>query len=312
MGQGIGIYPTTSACAVALYSSVALYSTSKFFVYVFLVERVHVVWDPTRFKPRRKSPVYLACMAMVFAYMGVTGYVFTDLRFDISESECYMKIQREGAIAFMVVDVVLTIVLTSLFIWSLRKHAHSSPRLRRVAIRSATVVLITLPTSCINIVLLLLHHTIEHGWAFILCWELDLLINAFALFWVTSGSGVTPATSARHKRDLQTAHDMPSSSLRRMPSWISGWPQILEDFSDAETFRPTQSCVTEKEHVNTATIASVARAAQKHPHWHCLLPNHRLSGASWLTPDTEISGFFTGMQFSRAQDAPALQKPEEP
>ena len=73
-----------------MYTSVVFYSTSKFFVYVFLgtspsisqafmtndhiAEKVHVVWDAMLGKPRRSSPVYWLSMLLILSYMGAVGY----------------------------------------------------------------------------------------------------------------------------------------------------------------------------------------------------------------------------------------------
>ncbi len=93
LGYGIGLWESELVCAAGMYSSVAFYSASKFFVYVFLgasfpscdmldlliltvytAERIHVVWDATLGQPRRRSPVYWLCMVLIAAYLGIVGY----------------------------------------------------------------------------------------------------------------------------------------------------------------------------------------------------------------------------------------------
>ncbi|KAI0339829.1 hypothetical protein BDW22DRAFT_1335278, partial [Trametopsis cervina] len=173
--QGVGLTTNARTCAAGVHASVILYGFSKVFIYVFLAEKVHVVWAPSTGRPRHASPVYLTCMALVAIYIVIISNLLVMSRSGLNnKAQCIVGMQTAGTYMLLGVDIFISVTLTSLFIWPLWRHNFRSPLLRRVTARSMTATLITLPTSCVNMGVLAWHHSEELGWAFVISWEADV------------------------------------------------------------------------------------------------------------------------------------------
>ncbi|KAI0771808.1 hypothetical protein BC629DRAFT_756876 [Irpex lacteus] len=309
LGYGIGLWESELVCAAGMYSSVAFYSASKFFVYVFLAERIHVVWDATLGQPRRRSPVYWLCMVLIAAYLGIVGYNLYVIRSALSHpadqrnADCYVSLPYSGVIAFMSLDAIITVALTCMFVCPLWKNTCINTNLRKTAIRSIIAVLITLPSSCANMIILLVHGSVEHGWEFMVCWEVDLLISATALFWVTSGNGLRPQSSIQHLRDSRHTEDSDKklSSCSRIPSWVTGWPNVFSEAEYSAASLPDSATnvvpspdigVSEETPVDSVTVPSAAMT-QRHASWPAIngIPSHE-----WQTPEVELPEFLNDKQ----------------
>ncbi|KAH8831608.1 hypothetical protein DL96DRAFT_840239 [Flagelloscypha sp. PMI_526] len=66
---GVGLELNRLVCATAIYLCVAFYATSKVLLYFFLVEKVHIVWNPQGANsPRLKSKVFILGLITVSLY----------------------------------------------------------------------------------------------------------------------------------------------------------------------------------------------------------------------------------------------------
>ncbi|KAI0085068.1 hypothetical protein BDY19DRAFT_997136 [Irpex rosettiformis] len=288
LGYGIGLWVGSLVCAAGMYTSVSMYSISKIFVFVFLAEKVHVIWDAMLGRPRRKSVVYWLCMGLIAAYATAVVYTLCIVRSQLThpadkrDADCYMELPPGGAITLMLLDVVITLAMTCM---------------------SIITVLITLPSSCANFIVLLAQDTIEHGWEFMLCWEVDLLINVIALFWATSGSGLRPIVSIQHLHDPTRIEDLDvrSNKLSRVPSWVSGWPDVVSE-TDSESLShpdspktlPLNSDTEQDSLRGVSLVDSVsppsAAMIQRHALWPVIVPPAQgVSSQGWQTPEYEVT-----------------------
>jgi hypothetical protein len=88
---------------------------------LFLLERVRVVRAP--FVERKRDAIWIiGATVTVCGYSSIMGFEFVAPEADLSrvDGECRIGIQPSGAIAMMVLDTVLNVVLTSIFVWQLR------------------------------------------------------------------------------------------------------------------------------------------------------------------------------------------------
>lgn len=194
--QGIGLDRNLDLCTAGIYVCVTLYGVAKLCVYLFLTERAYVVWCPTTTIPRWRTPVYLVCLAAVIMYIGVVCHLFIVRIAHLDpDGRCMIGFRLDGVIILVTFDVVVSILMTGLFIWPLARTHFHSPQLRHIARRSVTAAVIVLGTSCINITVLASMNGQERGWICLASWEADVLIGSIALFWLTSGSGLRPISS---------------------------------------------------------------------------------------------------------------------
>ncbi|KAJ7198257.1 hypothetical protein GGX14DRAFT_401972 [Mycena pura] len=185
---GVGLQLNSTACAAGIYLCVLFYATSKVLIYAFLTEKVYIVWDTGR--SRKRSPVYLVCIITVCMYSAVViGMIIGRVQqFRPGDGACVIGLERTSSIPLLSYDLFINVLLTALFLWPLLRSKHSSPRLRRVAIRTMVASAVALTTSTVNIAVLTVMHGRQLGWVCLASCGGDVLLNASALFWVTGGA----------------------------------------------------------------------------------------------------------------------------
>ncbi|KAJ7247606.1 hypothetical protein B0H12DRAFT_736805 [Mycena haematopus] len=193
---GVGL-ETRESCSAGIYLCIVFYSSSKLLIYAFLIEKVHVVWAVG--EKRFRSPVYIICAVTVGLYAGVITLLFFGRisQFQVGDNVCVIGLQAIASIPLLSYDLYVNVLLTGLFLWPLIRSNLSTPRLRRVAIRTLLSSGVALTTSTVNIVVLTVLRGHELGWAFLASCGTDVILNAFALFLVTGASrqGTTTLSS---------------------------------------------------------------------------------------------------------------------
>jgi len=89
--------------------------------YVFLVERVHVVRAP--YVGRSQDRIYIGCtLFMIAAFTGVVinAWIHPYTKMYASDGRCHMGIIKKVTIPFLLIDILMDIVLTGVFVYLLR------------------------------------------------------------------------------------------------------------------------------------------------------------------------------------------------
>jgi len=186
--NGIGLELNYAACATAITLCVAFYSTSKMLVYIFLSERVYVVWNAGEATPRRKSTIFRVCMLLLGAYAAIMVFMFVGKVVDAgTERQCHIGLHEYVSITVLAFDLFVNVFLTSLFVIPIWKVNFTNTKLRIVSRRTLIGSAIALTTSSINMAVLTAYHGYEAGWLCLSTCSLDVAVNALAILWVTSG-----------------------------------------------------------------------------------------------------------------------------
>jgi len=157
----------------------------SFFIYLFLIERVHVVWRPSPTTSRLQSRVFVVCMVLLTLYLGVAAIMFYGNISAIEEGICFIGLKFIASAPLLTYDLFITLFLTVLFLWPLLRGNFCNNTIKRLATRTLISSLIALATSCINILILTLMHGRQLGWVCLGSCSADVVVNALALFWVT-------------------------------------------------------------------------------------------------------------------------------
>ncbi|KAL0059011.1 hypothetical protein AAF712_014280 [Marasmius tenuissimus] len=202
---GIGLETTTRACTGAIAVCIIFYASSKVLIYLFLSEKVFVIWSMSSTGGRFRSPVYLVCLGTMVGYVVVlilmvlgeyipTNEILTPsetpvlptgaIHFWREDGACVIGLKAFSSIPLLVYDFYLTVFLNGLFIWPICRSGN--PMIRRVAIRTLAASLAALLTSAVNIGVLTAQHGHQLGWVCLGSCGTDVIINAIAIFWVTS------------------------------------------------------------------------------------------------------------------------------
>ncbi|KAL0066673.1 hypothetical protein AAF712_006276 [Marasmius tenuissimus] len=193
---GIGMETYKGVCEAGPLLCVFFYGSSKVLIYCFLVEKVHLVWSPTADTSGRfKSKIWLSCMALNVGYVVIVVLMLVGLiHYYREDGYCVLGIETFSSIPLLVFDLVITIVLNTLFIYPLFSSRIANPRLRAVAIRTIAASVVALITSSVNIAILTVNHGAELGWVCFGSCGIDVILNALTIFYVTGKNDSSSTT----------------------------------------------------------------------------------------------------------------------
>ncbi|KAF2833230.1 hypothetical protein CC86DRAFT_376436 [Ophiobolus disseminans] len=124
-GQGLHNF---RLCVAGTWVCLILYTFTKFAIFLFLVERIHVVRAP--FVRRKKDKIYLACLATVILMYGpviVNSYIRPVTNMGSSGTRCNFGIRGDASIPVLAVNMFVDLVLTGVFFYLLRPVVKLSP-----------------------------------------------------------------------------------------------------------------------------------------------------------------------------------------
>ncbi|KAI3586906.1 hypothetical protein IWW34DRAFT_203311 [Fusarium oxysporum f. sp. albedinis] len=238
--QVFGVNSSFNICHGAILLCLICYVTTKILIYVFLVEKAHVIRSSTT--RRRNSKLYLFNMITLLGGYGVVvvlNFIYRIAR--IVNGECFIGMKSISMIPLIAFDAVVNVYLTILFLIPLKNlysfknlpKTHANSRLRSVAFRTFVGACCTLTSSIVNLTVLMVLNG-EPGWVCLMCCNSDVLFSAIVVQWVTSrdsaGSSSQPASAAVTDgsyigRRASSAH--PRSSLH-----ASNVPNVPRDVDD--------------------------------------------------------------------------------
>ncbi|ESK93166.1 hypothetical protein Moror_1102 [Moniliophthora roreri MCA 2997] len=229
---GIGLETSLVVCATAIYLCAVFYCTSKVFVYLFLLEKVHLVWSPSMGSLKKaQSPIYMLGVTTVGLYTVVICVTLIGrvhlLRHD---GACVIGLKTYSSVTLLTYDLYINVFLTALFLWPLfrSKVSVSNPRNRSVAIRNLAAAFVALTTSTINIAILTHLHGKELGWVCLGSCSSDVILNALALFWVTKSTDDSLHNTPEPTLDIESRRPIISLSASMCHERIDHFPDISQ------------------------------------------------------------------------------------
>ncbi|KAF4453589.1 hypothetical protein F53441_3734 [Fusarium austroafricanum] len=231
--QVFGLNTSFNICHGAILLCLVCYVTTKILIYVFLVEKAHVIRSSTT--RRRNSWLYLFNMITLLGGYGVVAvlnFIYRIAR--IVKGECFIGMQPISMIPLIAFDAVVNVYLTILFLIPLKNlysfknlpKSHANSRLRNVAFRTFVGACCTLTSSIVNLTVLMVLNG-EPGWVCLMCCNSDILFSAIVVQWVTSrdsaGSSSQPASAAVMdgsyiSRGASVAHPRSSMHVSSVPN----------------------------------------------------------------------------------------------
>jgi hypothetical protein len=117
-GQGL---KTFSLCRAGIWVCLVLYTFTKAAMFIFLVERIHIVRAP--FVQRRHDKLYLVCLVTVLVLFGpviINSYANVVITMGHSNTRCHFGITGRASIPVLAVSTFVDLVLTAVFLYLLR------------------------------------------------------------------------------------------------------------------------------------------------------------------------------------------------
>ncbi|KIK51399.1 hypothetical protein GYMLUDRAFT_64846 [Collybiopsis luxurians FD-317 M1] len=212
---GIGLESNKIVCAMALYTCVMFYATSKALIYFFLIERVYVVWTPNiGGEGRLRSPIYILCMIVV-AFYGVVAALMAVGRVHYlreNDGACIIGLKAYTSYVLLSYDLTIIIVLTLMLLWPLVRAELSNDRLKKLARKTLVACVVALATSSMNVLVMAILKGHERGWLCLGSCSIDvrierLLQRILLIIRDVTGLVVSTASQVKFGRSLETTYD---------------------------------------------------------------------------------------------------------
>ncbi|KAI1340907.1 hypothetical protein F5Y15DRAFT_35898 [Xylariaceae sp. FL0016] len=212
-----------ATCAGATLLCLVAYSASKFLIYLFLIDRAHIVRGSG--VTRRNSKLYLFNTLGIMSVTCVSAVLVLVFRFSRFENGiCIIGVKQDVMFGTVSFDVFVEIYLTASFILPLAKifginfrrppgslslgslaraERPVSARLRTLAIKSFLGAFLTLCSSVSNLASLMILDG-EPAWLCLLTCNLDIIFSACVMFWVTMKDSPIQSTNSSEQANTQS------------------------------------------------------------------------------------------------------------
>ncbi|GAB7350176.1 hypothetical protein MBLNU459_g0839t2 [Dothideomycetes sp. NU459] len=221
-------------CGSAILLCLVFWFTTKILIYFFFVEKAHIVIKP--WSTRREDKLYLFNMVgMMGPYIGIFVLCFIFRYAYINrDGQCVVGVREKLVFVLTSAELVLNIYLTSLFLIPLRKlhsvrhgSSNGNSSLRTIAIRTFVGSCTTLAVTIANVLILGVLHG-ERGWVCLVVCNVDILVSACVLHWVTSVDRQGEMSTVRSQVDPRSSAQVTSRGPLRRTTLDT--PDDLPDF----------------------------------------------------------------------------------
>ncbi|OJD34194.1 ring finger domain protein [Diplodia corticola] len=236
-----GINASDYRCEGAILICLILYMVSKLCIYLFLVERAHIV-RASRI-PRMKDRLYLVnTFGMLFPFTAIFIInVYYRSSYINNDGVCMLGIDRRALIPLISFDVAVNAYLTVLFLVPLHRRYYSSEdkpiTLRNLGLRAFIGSLLTLIATAGNLLARVLLDD-EPGWVCFMSCNLDVLFAVCVIHWVTKTDDNTVRLSPYQRRLSQVGPAWKQPQLQPQRPWFKpqyasqtrqSWPGRKDD-----------------------------------------------------------------------------------
>ncbi|SGY66149.1 BQ5605_C004g02633 [Microbotryum silenes-dioicae] len=222
----IGLESDTSflqVCAIGTYVGIGLYTVFKLVFYVFLMERVHLVYGYKTNVPIRRleAPWYWFSLTVVAAWtvVSLSMLIARMVHAKRLEEICFTTIKSYASIVLLVVNIVVCTVLTAAFALPVVRSRFSKSQ--RLALTSCIATALGTLASVTNLLWMMHAEGPERAWSRGISSSMDVFFNAVLAFAITTAPGRKAGRTIRKQVEVDISkmdrHDMcPPSSLHSL------------------------------------------------------------------------------------------------
>ncbi|PVF91912.1 hypothetical protein CPB86DRAFT_802454 [Serendipita vermifera] len=213
---GIGMSLNPRACLTGIYLCISFYASSKVFIYIFLADRVYIVWSANNPVSRRKSKIWMLCGVVLLGYVVIfVLMLIAKIAYIRPDGTCVIGLGGIASIPLLTYDFFLNIFLTTLFVWPIFRRKLSNPKLRDLAKRTSFAATVALGTSVVNILVLTILHGQQLGWVCLASCGFDVTVNAMAICSITQNTHNTSHSVPQPSPAMQQATSPSSDNASR-------------------------------------------------------------------------------------------------
>ncbi|KAI7821324.1 hypothetical protein BC939DRAFT_386725, partial [Gamsiella multidivaricata] len=178
------------SCDLSIFMCILLYALSKVLIYLFLIERVHIVTAVGI--TRWNCPMFKFNMLLLLPYSGIFVLAIIYRIANMGpDGICRIGLARPAGVPLIIYDIFIISWLTALFLRALLSSTSmlqgpTKSRLREVARRTLMGSIWALILSGANIAALVYFNGYERGLTCMASCTVDVTLNAITIHWVTS------------------------------------------------------------------------------------------------------------------------------
>ena len=110
-----------AVCEVATWTCLSLYMATKAQIYIFFIERMHIVHKSPS-KSRIETPLYIFNMCLLLPFVGILILmIFYRVSYVGDNQKCQHGLRRESTIPLVFYDTIFSIYAIVVFVWPLFK-----------------------------------------------------------------------------------------------------------------------------------------------------------------------------------------------
>jgi hypothetical protein len=176
------------ACEVTILTCIFLYAATKTLLYIFFIERMHIV-HKTPAQTRPTSSLYVLNMILLLPYVAiVTLMVLYRIAEVGSDGMCRIGLRHASSIPLLVYDTLFSVYSVAVFVWPLFKSPTlaGSETLKRVAKKNIIGSVVSTVSSFINIFWLYYQKTHTAEGCLLFC-TVDVMVNVFVMNYLING-----------------------------------------------------------------------------------------------------------------------------
>ncbi|KAG0001907.1 hypothetical protein BGZ79_003970 [Entomortierella chlamydospora] len=214
------------SCDLSVFFCIFLYASSKILIYLFLMERVHVVTaiGVTRWN----SKLFKFNILLLTPYFGiiVIGVLYRVAKIK-PDGKCYIGLEDIVSFPLITYDSLLSIWLTTLFMRALisstsQLQGPTRSKLREVARKTLIGSVFCLFFSTANVASIVYFRGDERGVLCLTFCTLDVTLNVITIHWVTTrGHSPTPRSSSSGGGRLSRIDPSPGGIDKQLETHIS-------------------------------------------------------------------------------------------
>lgn len=258
------------ACSAATIICLGLYVVTKVFIYLFLVDRVHIIRDTSKSRLRSKLYIFNSFgMIGVYVIIIIMDFIFRITNFD--KGYCVIGMQQPVMVPLIGFDAFVNVYLTTMFLipltrlhslrfgfwetWTVNWDGRNVPRappnvrLQRLALKTFIGSCCALTSSIANLTVLMALKG-EVAWLCLMLCNSDIVFSAIVIQWVTSND--TAANSRRNNKPSIRAVATTTTAVQA-PIMSQG-PYFLCDGCLASTVTTVTSLTTACRHCQFQSV----------------------------------------------------------
>ena len=190
-------------CNVTIWICIVLYTGNKVFLYLYLIEKAHIVNCVFRkFEKRGNSSLYLFNIASVFLYAAVITIMILYRKSDVEDGQCYVGLKDIASSTLLIFDSIYRSYLMSLFMWPLVKHAYVSDVIMDMAKKNVFGSVVSLLFSFANAAYMLVMHGNQMASMCLFLCTVDVFVDVLIMDWLLATPRDKPLQEAAHDLEV--------------------------------------------------------------------------------------------------------------